>query len=646
MNAVGRDDALKQKKIIFIGKVMLSLLAFSLNYAIVDGETADRNFEQIYSFIPRLSAFFHSIDAQPLRTLALLFILIRLYQITDCDRTAGRKKYAMAVWAAIASVSLLAGNAICKYGELEIMFTGTVQIVKGSIIFCGYYLFFYKLCSLMVYGYERYMGHKTYCLESKFFHAKYAGVYIFGMLLIAWGLALLVYYPAIFMGDTEDILYMAFNYPTKLAETVKLPREGIYLTNHHPIIYTVIIGYVIKASKSLGLSDNGSVFVCAAIQCIVNAAVLSYSCIYCARQLKKYRMAIAALVFWVVCPWISKYAIMLSKDTLFACFVLLFGIRLHQILNQPEKQNTLLGILLSAAMVLLFRKNGFYIILSTFLIVLLLYRKHWKRWLSCIAVVVVLNAAYADIMLPALGIADGSVREALSVPFQQTARFIQRHGDEVTEQERDAIDAVLQYDVLAKVYSSEIADPVKGRFRKDARKEDLIRYFKTWFCMFWRHPGTYAAATLNNYYGYFYPVVNDVQKLYNTSVGSMSNANRDGYFQYSNCYDAAHVWLRDICSLYDMAWMKLPIINSFMTSAFYVWVVLSGCLFKYIRGDKQGFVFMSVYIATILTALAGPCNAIDYERYIYPLIAGLPVITGITLHESREQKDKGKEGLV
>lgn len=151
--------------------------------------------------------------------------------------------------------------------------------------------------------------------------------------------------------------------------------------------------------------------------------------------------------------------------------------------------------------------------------------------------------------------------------------------------------------------------------------------------MFWKHPGTYVAATMSNYYGYFYPIVNDVQKLYRTSVGSMYNAGRDGYFEFSNVYDEVHVWLRDLCSLYDMIWIKTPVINILMTSAFYVWVVLTGWLMKLGRGDKCGFAFMLVFGLTTLTALAGPCNAIDYERYIYPLILGFPIILGVLFYE-------------
>lgn len=351
--------------------------------------------------------------------------------------------------------------------------------------------------------------------------------------------------------------------------------------------------------------------------------------------MKKPGVAIFALLFWMLCPWISKYTIMISKDTFFADFVLLFGVKLHQLLNTSKEKKNILNLLLLALMVFLFRKNGFYIVLLTFISLIFLFKKNWKKWLCCAAVIVIFHIVCSGIILPVMGIADGSVREALSVPFQQTARYIQMHGDEVTEQEKDAIDAVLGYDVLADVYSSDLSDPVKNTFRVDAKNGDLANYFKIWFCMFWKHPETYVAATLSNYYGYFYPVVNDIQKLYNTSVGSMNNANRDGYFQFQNINDEVHVWLRDLCSLYDMIWMKMPIINISTTSAFYVWVILLGCLIKYIRCDKCGLVFMFMYSAVVLTALAGPCNAINYERYIYPLILGFPIVIGVLLFEEQ-----------
>lgn len=612
-------NELRRERVVLAGKVFLTVLAFSMNYAIVEQNAAEENFEKIFSIIPNISAFLHSIDAQPFKVLMLILIMIPLFRKSAGSQLTGRKRAAVELLTLAATVSLLVGKAAYQYEGLEIMFLGITQSAKSFVLIAGYYLFFRQLFHIMLNGYERYMEKRTYCAAAGFFHRKYAGMIIFLALLSVWGIVLFVYYPAIFMGDTEDILYMAF--------------EKASLTNHHPVLYTVLVGSIMKFFSGGG--NACSVFLCALVQCIVNAVILSYSSVYCARQLKQYRATMAAVLFWIICPWISKYAIMITKDTFFACFVLLFAVKLHKLLRCSAGNGNLISVLLSAILVVLFRKNGFYVVVLTFILLLFLDKTYWKRWFLCIIVIVACNIGYSDILLPAAGVADGSVREALSIPFQQTARYVQKHGDEVTGREREAIDAVLQYDVLAEVYSPDLSDPVKGTYRNDARKEDLAKYFKVWFDMFWKHPETYVAATLCNYYGYFYPVVNDVQKLYNTSVGSMYNAGRDGYFQIEHLYDEAHVWLRDICSLYDMVWMKLPILNTFMTSAFYVWAVLCGCLIKFVRDEKAGFVFMVVYGLVALTAMAGPCNAIDYERYIYALILGFPILLGVLFCEEQ-----------
>lgn len=388
----------------------------------------------------------------------------------------------------------------------------------------------------------------------------------------------------------------------------------------------------------MGFTENFAIFICALLQCILSAATLSYACVYCARELKRYKIAFCAILFFILCPWISKYVIMISKDTVFADFVLLYAICLHKAIREPNARKSIKSVFMTAIVVCLFRKNGLYIVLLSMLAVCILCRRHCKKWIVCIGLILIFHIGYSNVALPALGIAEGSAREALSIPFQQTARYVQRHKEEVTEKEKEAIDAVLQYDALATCYNPDLSDSVKGTYRIEASLKELMDYFEVWFFMLLKHPETYISATVNNYYGYFYPIVNNVQKIYNTSVGSMRNANRDGYFQFDNLYDQIHIWLRDTYSFYDMLCMRTPIINVFMTSAFYVWVVMIGCFLKYIRKDKAGFVFMLVYFVLILTALAGPCNAIDYERYIYPCIVGSPILIGILFQEKHYER--------
>ena len=71
-------------------------------------------------------------------------------------------------------------------------------------------------------------------------------------------------------------------------------------------------------------------------------------------------------------------------------------------------------------------------------------------------------SVFNSILLPVWGITPGSKGEMLSIPFQQTARYVKEYPEDIMEQERLAIDNLLQYDKLAEAYNPSLSDPVKG----------------------------------------------------------------------------------------------------------------------------------------------------------------------------------------
>lgn len=107
----------------------------------------------------------------------------------------------------------------------------------------------------------------------------------------------------------------------------------------------------------------------------------------------------------------------------------------------------------------------------------------------------------------AAGVEPGSVKEMLSVPFQQTARYLKEYPDDVTSKERKAINKILDYDKLAEIYQPDRSDNVKDTYKN--KKGGLKRYFRqAWLPMFFKHPDAYFEATLENTYGYYYPFYN------------------------------------------------------------------------------------------------------------------------------------------
>ncbi len=619
---------IKSKLFKSVFKAVITVTALTMDYGLVADGMATHGYANSETMFATLSKLFYAIEAPTITTCLLLCLLAPFYLRLFDMETLSRRKLA-GVWALafLAAFSAVTGKLFYVYNDIWLLVRGTVQLLKGLIVFVGLFWLFSGLLQLMV------LVHKSVCCRcgsnwrlTRLFDKKYSFAVIAVLLFLAWLPTIAAYYPAVFMGDSEDIIYMAYNYPSGIETTVLPLKEGCNITNHHPVIYTGYVSLILHAVRALGGSYNLGIFFCALIQCLFTLCVLTYSCIYCANSLGKKNPAVAAVCFYALFPLFPKYAVMISKDTFFADLLLLWALLVHKAANADNVKKDIAALMITSGAVVLIRKNGVYVIVLTLALAAVLYKNVWKRWVLTLGVVVAVNGLYSGIVLPAAGIPDGSVREMLSVPFQQTARYVKYHANEVTQEQRLAIAGVLDYDSLGDNYAGSLSDPVKVTYNKAATGEALKAYFAAWFQMFTKHPEEYAAAFLNNYYGYVYPVVNDAGKLARTSVGSMANVNRDGYFDFSHCEDAFHAGLRDLLTFYDLLWMRIPVLNLLMTSALYVWVVLLTLFLVCIKRDKAAVLATVMYLVLIATVLVGPSNAINYERYVFPCIMGMPFL--------------------
>lgn len=86
------------------------------------------------------------------------------------------------------------------------------------------------------------------------------------------------------------------------------------------------------------------------------------------------------------------------------------------------------------------RNNGFYIVFPATVMFLLISGK--KYIFSLIVMLLALfsfNWGYYNVLLPINDVQPGGIQEMLSVPFQQTARFVKYYGDELSEEDKEAI---------------------------------------------------------------------------------------------------------------------------------------------------------------------------------------------------------------
>lgn len=618
------------------------VVAFSMNYEMVEDAPVDSvSASNLYRMFLKL---LYAIQCDNTTITMVIISCCFLHRcISGADNIKTRGGYGNGLdeklLGALIALTHLFGKSFHEFGSPALLVTGWAQTVKTSIIFVGYLLFYtgvIKAVKRFVKQKQRREPEKTKCGVDN--PVKYKLI-LAVILFMAWGIYIAAYYPGLFMGDTEDIIYMAYNYHCGLADTVELISDEVLLVDHHSVLYTIIVGAFVKLGRALFASENTGVFIYVILQELVTAGVLSHA-LY---KLKKYRVGFKVrmiiLLFFCFFPWIPRYAITVTKDTLFADFLLLYLLKILDIVYERAdgiRVACKVRLLIYAIMLFLLRKNGLYVVILSLPWLIWFDRRWVKTIIMILFFVLASKLTYSDVILPAAQITDGSIREALSVPLQQTGRYLRYYEDEVTAWEKAAIDAVVPYEIILTGYNPGNADPVKNNWRKEATGTDIKNYLTAWARMFIKHPLTYVAATANNYYAYFYPVVTDLYKAERASEGSIANANRNGYFHFKSADSNVSQMLRQCLRLHDTIWMRIPILNMFCTSALYVWGLVLIWINSIIEKDREVIMAAIPLLILMLTVLSGPMNGADYDRYVYPLAMCVPILAGYRMRRAKD----------
>jgi hypothetical protein len=317
-----------------------------------------------------------------------------------------------------------------------------------------------------------------------------------------------------------------------------------------------------------------------------------------------------------------------TKDTLFADFMILYLLVVVDIVEKNMEKidiRSLVTLTVYAVIIFLLRKNGLYMIILSLPFILMVNKKWIKQVLVLVLCILAVKFVYSDIILPAAKIPDGSVSAALSIPLQQTSRYLKYYQDEVTEDEKQAIDKVVSYDTISTVYWADRSDYAKAAWRKEATGEDIKNYFVVWWKMFLKHPLTYVAATANNYYAYFYPVVVDMYEFERGSDAAIASTNSYGYFYFEASASKVSLMARNIIKLYNTILMDTPLVNIICTSALYIWILVLCWTRAIVNKDRKLLMLIIPMLVYMLTILSGPCNGNIYHRFTYPVAMTVPI---------------------
>lgn len=443
------------------------------------------------------------------------------------------------------------------------------------------------------------------------------------LLIVCWLPHILISYPANMCVDAWNQL---------------LQFLGVYdFTAHHPPAHTVLMGWIVQLGGLLKDGEFG-LFLVVVLQAVCGAAVMAYAIHTMAKLAAPRPLIVLALMAGILVPYCSAYVTLLLKDNLYSYAFLLFMTEMVCLLMMEgqffRSARHVFLLFLSITGVLLLRNNGKYILYPFFAIILVYdtirfpktrERRRYILQLFLAMLIPVLCASWINLALTGkYDIAPGSIREALSLPFQQTARYVAAYPDEITEEEEAAISAVLDFDHMAENYNPRISDPVKNTYQETAKAGDLVRYLKVWVRMFFKHPMVYFHATLNQNYYLVYPGLEN-NTLY---TGTYLERFLDVYpetelFQDAALRDQTEAQLAD--NGFQALMFSLPVVGALSSPAICNLILIAMLIFA-VHTKKPQWLLASVPpVLNNLGILLAP--VIQYHpRYVFPVIFSMPIL--------------------
>ena len=456
--------------------------------------------------------------------------------------------------------------------------------------------------------------------ENSWFN-KHPFLYSFIFIIICWLIYIIAFYPAIMSPDPSFQILQYFGIDNKYSYYSVLIDNSVIITNHHPVIHTIILGSCVKLGSALFNSINVGLFIYSIIQTTILAGTLSYT-IKFLKDINidlKYRRR--CLLIYALVPVFPLYAMSPVKDVIFGCLIIIYIITIYKFINLKGKLKIkdMIKELILIILIILFRNNGFHVVFLSFFFLFFLGKENRVRYVIIFLLMISFNFSYNKVILPHFKVTGGSIREVLSVPFQQTARYVRDHKKEISKNEKKAIDKLLGYDTIAGRYNPKLADPVKNEFNKYYTKDDLKEYFKVWFYEFKKHPKTYVEATIENTYGYFYPV----ETNWYVHTKAKKIINDYGFDYHHNNLGVLRSALRGIA----IAFPYIPFIGLIINIGFNTWIILF--IFSYLiyRKKYKELIYLIPSILLIMVCFVSPANT--YFRYALPNVFAMQVMYGM-----------------
>ena len=475
-------------------------------------------------------------------------------------------------------------------------------------------------------------------------------------IIICWTPYYILFWPGTMHGDVPNQILQYYHYPVHFQGRWVTDGVNVVYSNDHPFIHTLIVGKTLDLGREMGDIQKALSYLCGA-QCILYA--LGFSTLITTlwhfgmnRSFLKVAVAVYALL-----PIFPMYAIMISGDTFLGLFFMAFIILIiwiYQTGGEILRSKIFLILLFLSVLGLAIAKNqGVYIALVMIILTFILFRKYWKQLMfGMVLPVLVFYIGYQGILFHYCRVGNVGKQEAMSFFFQQTGRYVRDFGEDVTEEEKMAIDAVLDYDKLAEKYDPDICDPIKKTFRENVTSRDMTNYFSAWFSMGCRHPAVYMQAFFAGTWMYYYPGYSNAI-IYYRGLSTLQY-----YLEQSECWygnsipdsfvnslnygqSEEHKETLRLYYFYLLFTKYIPVVNWLILPGCATWLMLSCFMVLWTKKNYRAILMYLPLFLVLGICLLSPKNG--NVRYLFPVYTILPGMVSTAASRVPEVKKNDTE---
>lgn len=442
---------------------------------------------------------------------------------------------------------------------------------------------------------------------------------VWAFIFVSWIPAYLIVYPGILSYDMISQVGSAL---------------GEITNNHHPVLHT----WLLRLFMRLGAFFSGYEFGIGLLS-LLQMLILSYALARLVLLLKKKKVPILMVMLTALLSaiWFMNacLSVTMIKDSLHAAFLVLFACHFTEIASNPleyslRKQNLFILPVISFLMCA-FRNNGIHIYIFCFAALFILRIPQIKKAKAYIALIVAIllpvfmYKIYTGPVFAAFGIAQGEIREALSVPIQQLQRVAIKRANELTGEQTERMTYYITdlewMEWQPERYDPFCADPAKSCFISVHYDDDPIAFWKFYLQTGEQFSKEYVVAFLSNTLGYWYP------GYYEFSYVMSENYPPE---MFAEPLERKSIWDSQILKKYYESvcgsdfWRETPVLRLFFVPGFTLWFLLYALVLAW---KKRGFFTKVLPLFLPLIAQYGIMilSPMSSFRYSWPFYLMLPL---------------------